>query len=147
MRVLEPNGTVDAKKSNRILRKLNFEREVVVFTACVRFAGKRRCFGQRSEVLRGGERVVRFGFGQNAAFRRRVRDGEDGKVDDRRFGGLRRSDFGARDRRLKLVERRNAQESAIFQGFKTQVARRVLFFGESFTQRGSVTGSVEKFHP
>ena len=80
------------------------------------------------------------------AFGRRVRDGEGGEVDDRRFDGLRRGDFGARDRRLKLVERRNAQEGAIFQGFKTQVARGVLFFVEGFAQRGSVTGSVEKFH-
>ena len=104
----------------------------------------RRRFGQRSKVVRGFERVVRFGF--EDVFRRRVRDGERGQVDDRRFVGLSRSDFGARGDRFEIVERRNAQKSAIFQGFKTQVARSVLFFIESFAQRGSVTGSVEKFH-
>ncbi|MBQ1278494.1 MAG: LemA family protein, partial [Thermoguttaceae bacterium] len=106
----------------------------------------RRFLGRRSEIGRGGGSIVAvfaFVLVVGVAFDRRVRDGEGREVDDRRF--LRRSDFGARDR-FEIVDRRNAQKGARFQGFKTQVARGVFFFIESFTQRGSVTGSVEKFH-
>ena len=127
------------------------ERVIVVFVDVIDFRRGDSFddlrFRQHAERRRVGERVVFFvlvvvGVGRG----RRVRDGERGEVDDRRFDGIRRSDFGARDRRLKLVERGNAQERAVFQGFKTQVARRVLFFGESFTQRGSVTEGIKKFH-
>ncbi len=107
----------------------------------------RRFGGKRSELGGAGLVVVAgFAFVLIFGFARRVRGDENREVDDRRFVGLRRGDFGARGGRFKRVERRNAQKSAIFQGFKTQVARSVLFFREGFAQRGSVTGSVEKFH-